>query len=152
MELSRQEYWSGLPCPPPGDPPNPENKPASLTSPVLAGRFFTTSATWEGPPRCQTHTNEVLLVAVYLSLNKEMKTNSPKHPKVPKDHFTSIPLGLEEALRALSLMVYRSNAADDTDQGRGGRGGCENPAPLQDAARSGIPFKSRAGTYDSQSP
>ena len=121
-------------------------------SPALAGGFFTTSATWEAPPRCQTHTNEVLLAAVYLSLNKEMKTNSPKHPKVPKDHFTSIPLGLKEALRSLSLMGCRSNAADDTDRGRGGRGSYENPAPLQDAARSGIPFKARAGTYDSQSP
>ena len=45
--FSRQEYWSGLPCPPPGDLPNPGIKPASLISPVLAGRFFTTSAIWE---------------------------------------------------------------------------------------------------------
>ena len=42
-----QEYWSGLPCPPPGNLPNPEIKPASLTSPTLAGGFFTTSITWE---------------------------------------------------------------------------------------------------------
>ena len=46
-ELSRQEYWSGLPCPPAGDPPNPGIKPMSLRSPVLGGRFFTTRATWE---------------------------------------------------------------------------------------------------------
>ena len=45
--FSRQEYWSGLPCPPPGDPPDPGIKPASLKSPALAGRFFTTMATWE---------------------------------------------------------------------------------------------------------
>ena len=44
MGFSRQEYWSGLPLPPPGDLPNPEIKPASLTSPALAGGFFTTSA------------------------------------------------------------------------------------------------------------
>ena len=37
----RQEYWSGLPCPPPGDLPNPGIQPMSLTSPALAGRFFT---------------------------------------------------------------------------------------------------------------
>ena len=30
--FSRQEYWSGLPCPPPGDLPNPEAKPTSLIS------------------------------------------------------------------------------------------------------------------------
>ena len=47
MGFSRQEYWSGLPYPPPGDLPNPGIEPASLTSPALAGRFFTTSATWE---------------------------------------------------------------------------------------------------------
>ena len=42
MEFSRQEYWRGLPCPPPGDLPDPGIKPTSLISPVLAGRFFTT--------------------------------------------------------------------------------------------------------------
>ena len=43
MEFSRQEYWSGLPFPSPGDLPNPGFK---SRSPVLAGRFFTTA-----PPR-----------------------------------------------------------------------------------------------------
>ena len=49
MRFSRQEYWSGLPCPPPGDLSNPGIKSAFLTSPALAGGFFTTSATWEAP-------------------------------------------------------------------------------------------------------
>ena len=39
----------GLPCPPPGDLPNPGIEPMSLMSPALAGRFFTTHATWEAP-------------------------------------------------------------------------------------------------------
>ena len=47
MGFSRQEYWSGLPFPTAGDLPNPEVEPASLMSPALAGRFFTTGATWE---------------------------------------------------------------------------------------------------------
>ena len=38
----RQEYWIGLPFPPPGDLPNPETKPTFPAGPVLAGRFFTT--------------------------------------------------------------------------------------------------------------
>ena len=42
MEFSRQEYWSGLPCPPPGDPPNSGIKSASLAFPALTGKFFTT--------------------------------------------------------------------------------------------------------------
>ena len=47
MEFSRQEYWSGLPFPSPGDLPDPGIETASLVSPALAGRFFTTRATWE---------------------------------------------------------------------------------------------------------
>ena len=39
MEFSRQEYWSGLPFPSPGDLPDPGIKP---TSPALTGGFFTT--------------------------------------------------------------------------------------------------------------
>ena len=45
--LSRQEHWSGLPCPPPGDLPDPGIEPASLKSAPLVGRLFTTSTTWE---------------------------------------------------------------------------------------------------------
>ena len=60
MGFSRQEYWSELPFPPPGDLPNPGSnlsllgdlpnpgiKLTSLRSPALAGGFFTTSATQE---------------------------------------------------------------------------------------------------------
>ena len=47
MGFSRQEYWSGLPSPSPGNLPNPGIEPTSLMSPALAGRFFTTRATWE---------------------------------------------------------------------------------------------------------
>ena len=47
MEFSRQEYWSGLPFPSPEDILDPGMESESLMSPALAGRFFTTSATWE---------------------------------------------------------------------------------------------------------
>ena len=47
MGFSRQECWSGLPRPPPGDLPDPGIKPASLTSPALASGFYITGATWE---------------------------------------------------------------------------------------------------------
>ena len=47
MGFSRQEYWSGLLCPSPGDLLNPGIKPAFLMSPALVGLFFTISATWE---------------------------------------------------------------------------------------------------------
>ena len=60
VEFSRQEYWSGLPCPLPQDLPNPVIKPKSFMSPTLAGGLFTTSTTWEAPPdntRARTHTH-----------------------------------------------------------------------------------------------
>ena len=44
MGLPRQEYWSGLPDPAPGDLPDPETEPVS---PAMAGGFFTSGATWE---------------------------------------------------------------------------------------------------------
>ena len=62
MRFSRQEYWSGLTCPPPGDLPNSGIKRMSLTSPALPGRFFTTRATWAArthPPHTYIHTRGV---------------------------------------------------------------------------------------------
>ena len=47
MGFSRQEYWSGLPRPPPGDLPNLGVEPKSPVSPALAGRFFIHWATRE---------------------------------------------------------------------------------------------------------
>ena len=49
MGFSRQEYWSGVPCPPPGDLPDPGTESTSLTSPALAGGLFITSTTWGAP-------------------------------------------------------------------------------------------------------
>jgi len=51
MEFPRQEYWSGLPFPPPGDLPDPRIEPKSSVSPVLAGKFFTA----EPPGKPQEH-------------------------------------------------------------------------------------------------
>ena len=45
MGLSRREYWSVFPCPPPRDLPDPGIEPPSFTSPALAGGLFTTTAT-----------------------------------------------------------------------------------------------------------
>ena len=67
IEFSRQEYWSGLLCPPPGDLPKPGIKPASLTSPALSGRFFITSniqealSSWVGRPNLLNHTTNSYL-------------------------------------------------------------------------------------------
>ena len=47
MGFSRQEYWSRLPCPPPGNLPDIGMEPMSLMSPSLAGGFSTAGTTWE---------------------------------------------------------------------------------------------------------
>ena len=48
--LSRQQYWSELPFPTPGDLPDPRVEPIAHVSPTLAGRFFTTELPGK-PPR-----------------------------------------------------------------------------------------------------
>ena len=62
MGFSRQEYWSGLPYPPPGDPPHPGVKTVSPMSPLLASGFFTTCANWlvtHNPMDCSTPDSSV---------------------------------------------------------------------------------------------
>ena len=71
MEFSGQEYWSGLPFPSPGDLPDLGIECASLRSPALTGRFFT-SVPPEKPSRhyarCQnTEKNLVVFVEMVLS-------------------------------------------------------------------------------------
>ena len=61
MTFPRQEYWSGLPFPPPGHLPDPGIKPASLVSPALAGGFFTTE-----PPRKPQEDEK--LTSIYMGL------------------------------------------------------------------------------------
>ena len=61
MGFSRQEYWSGLPCPPPGDLPNSGIEP---TSPSLEGGFFTT----EPPGKPQLYSNRVLILDFKIGL------------------------------------------------------------------------------------
>ena len=59
MGFFRQEYWSGLPWPPPGHLFDPGMEPSFLTSPALTGGFFTTSAIWEAQIREYYYINVV---------------------------------------------------------------------------------------------
>ena len=63
MGFSKQEYWSGLSFPPPGDLPNPGIEPASLMSSALASEFFST--TWEAP-KLPMQNKQIFKVAVGL--------------------------------------------------------------------------------------
>ena len=62
MGFSRQEYWSGLPFPTPGDLPNLGMEPEFLASPALAGRFFTISAAWGAPKKAKGTADRVFKV------------------------------------------------------------------------------------------
>ena len=63
--LSRQEYWIGLQCLPPGDLPDPGIGPTSLMSPALAGGFFITSAAWEAQNNVfVTHSQSCLTLCI----------------------------------------------------------------------------------------
>ena len=63
MGFSRQEYWSGLPCPPPWDLPDPATEPLSCIS-CIAGGFFTTE-----PPGKHTHTHTHTHTHIYIYQN-----------------------------------------------------------------------------------
>ena len=52
--FSRQDYWTGLPCPSSENLPNPGIKPTSFLSPVLVGGFLTTSTTCEAQANLNT--------------------------------------------------------------------------------------------------
>ena len=60
MGFFRQEHWSGLLCPPPGDLPTPGIEPLCLMFPALARGFFTTSATWEAHNSFKSHTTQYI--------------------------------------------------------------------------------------------
>ena len=61
MEFSRQEYWSGLPFPTPGDLPNPGIEPVSLVYPAFEGRLFTIVP--PGEPKVGLKRREVFLIS-----------------------------------------------------------------------------------------
>ena len=74
MEVSRQEYWSGLPFPSPGNLPDPGIKPASPASPALAGGFFTTAP----PGKPLTYTEIVLSTILWSWYLVKSGLRSPK--------------------------------------------------------------------------
>ena len=83
MGFSRQEFWSWLPCPPPGDLPNPGIEPESLLSPALAGGFCITSPTWEAA----SHYNDITYCNAsrpksIIYTNPPQKKNPPNFPVV----------------------------------------------------------------------
>ena len=105
FEFSRQKYWSGWLCPPPGDLPDPRIESMSLMSPALILRFFTINATWEAldvpeDPQSEHVENQsqhpCLQTNFPFSVNNATSIWSPKretgrHSKHPVPHGTPSP-------------------------------------------------------------
>ena len=82
-----QEHWSGLPCPPPGDPPDPRIEPRSLLSPAFPGKFFTMNATWEDPTTLYSPTSGFLTKpehCLFLGI-KILKEDRKGKKKIPRN-------------------------------------------------------------------
>ena len=73
MGISRQEQWAWVSRPLPGDLPSPGIEPTSLMSLALAGRFFTTSTTWEAPDNINACIKHAYMKAYLEKLKKEKK-------------------------------------------------------------------------------
>ena len=78
--ISTQECWSGLPCLPPGDLPDPGIKPVSLLPPALAGGFFTTTATW----KAQEEPKKVYLCGLFIYLDQRYPLSRKAHSRCTK--------------------------------------------------------------------
>ncbi|CAN0555726.1 unnamed protein product [Rangifer tarandus platyrhynchus] len=75
MGFSRQKYWSGLPCPPPGDLPDPGMEPTSL-KPGMAGRF---TATRETTPPLSLAFGKAGYFTGMLLISRPQASPSPSH-------------------------------------------------------------------------
>ena len=112
-EFSKQEHWRGLLCPPPGGLPDPGIKLSSLTSPALAGGFFTTGLNKAGEkqghpkPTSPLHLKAELVLPyidmnqprVSMCLHSEPPSHLPPHP---------IPLGHPSAPALRALFMHRT--------------------------------------------
>ena len=102
MGFSRLEYWSGLPCPPPGDLPDLGIEPVYLMSLELAGRYFTTSSTWESPLYCAPKTNTILFIYIKKFSNTENVSRSRKMFPPPQ-YFWKVDQTLERRQKSREL-------------------------------------------------
>ena len=73
MGFSRQEYWSGLPCFPLGNLPDPGREPMFLKVSALVGRIFTTSVT------CEAQVKVYTLLCTKQITNNDLLNNTGNH-------------------------------------------------------------------------
>ena len=102
MGFSRQEYWSGLPCPHPGDLPDPGIEPVSLTSPALVG----------GKPEfCYIKLNAILQATSWHMFSEfrwhnRMATSVPAQPRPLGPHCPPPPTGWHEGTTVMESFFF----------------------------------------------
>ena len=111
MGFSRQEYWSGLSCPPPGDLPDPGIEPMSLEYPELAGRFFTSAP----PGKCVVLQCSSSVVSDSLRPRESQHTRPPCPSPTPRVHSDSSPSS-QWCHPAISSSVVPSPSAPNPSQ------------------------------------
>ena len=115
MGFSRQEYWSGLPCPPPGDLPDIGIEVSSLRSPALAGRFFTTST-----PREWMCTKSWHITSIYNGKYRKQPKCSIGHLIVRYPVIFKCYRELFVDIEICSFHRHREQAVDTAGEGEGG--------------------------------
>ena len=120
MGFSRQEYWSGLPCPSPGALPNPGIKLESLTSPALAGRFFSTSATWKAHFTNDNVYDILQMVMYILQMLMYIKMKINPFSLILRVVFSScsVSLAVQNLLRLIRLHLWASLVTHMVKNGR----------------------------------
>ena len=98
MGFPREECWSGLPRPPPGDLPNPGLKPVSLNSPALASRFYTTSTT---PGKVEVMESKMFSITSPSSSYKVNPKLEIKQQRKFKNSFILLLIFLKMAIRTI---------------------------------------------------
>ena len=109
--ISQQEYWTGLPFPPPGDLPNSGIKSVSLESPALAGGFFTAAP--PGKP-FNLSTVDILCqmmysigwLAVSLACTQLMSVASPPTIWQPKMSSDTVPWGVKSLWLRITALKW----------------------------------------------
>ena len=115
MAFPRQECWSGLPFPSPGDLPSPGMEPASLVS-CIVGRFFTTSATWEALSKSHTVMSGALRPhRLHSSLNSPGQDTGVGSPSLLQQIFPTQESnqGLLHCRRILCQLRYQGSPISD---------------------------------------
>ena len=108
MEFSRQEYWNGLPFPSPGDLSDPGIKPTPLMSPALAGRFFTTTATWKASFLMKMHILYTHDLSFHLPTTSIYQDQSQSMVGNPEVRDLCLPVIFPLLLRAATVLTSQS--------------------------------------------